>query len=1371
MFCKHYRCWDRAIASTFVAIVTMIGLALGLPAVAGAAFTRPFLRQITRTEVNSGLSCSSGGSASVSCFAPLGGVAVDSSNDVWVGDGDEALSEFGSSGNFVGTVALKFPDLETQVSSISPEHLAIDSSNGEIYDIASRARKSAEFAPHLEVFTPTGEFVERWTNEFRGLSALAIDNSTDPFDPSAGSVYVAHNETNAPAPVGNGRPPGIERFTASGEFKGAFGGQTSSIAISPEGDVYGLNNHGTEAQINEYSPNGTFIRSFSGEETPGLGEDRQDDHGFGGEPVALAIDPVSSHVLVSVRNFFGNEAAVDEFDASGHFLNQITKTEVESPLGEHSVSHLDSAFDMTVDAQGDLYVVDHSSNETSENAIDVYGPGKFFPNLKLAEATNLESTGVVLNGSVDPEGETLSGCSFEYVTEAAFQHNEEVNKGEGFADLSAGGTSECDPPANGIPANSVDDPVKTTLTGLTSGTTYRYRLIAASSGPLGGSSASAAHAFTALDAPRIDSTLVTNLSSKFADLRAEIDPLGSDTKYLFEYVSAENYDSKAADPYAAGSMAPANQVDIGSGGPTGSGDASVVQEIGGLSPGTTYHFRVVASNKIGTTQGAGGGRTDNTFTTLPRIIAGLPDDRSYEMVTPSNKGGASDMFGTSKTFFNSDVGYPSDSGNEFLLTNTLANFGAFGGSEKNAYVFRRDPDSNEWKYESLVSPALGVQSVENIVSDPEDFSREIALSEFVGSTASPEGASVTAFIGHPGGPYAVLQKDLPVHEEPEDLEHTSLVGGSQDLSHVVLETENHALAPGDTGQDPGSNTLYERIRVGSSGCKASSATFSTSAGGCVALVNGNGEGELASQCGAVLGQSHSPGTRHNAVSPDGSKVFFTAPDPYRRFNPESSKTAQETNECWNGATKDAPQVYMHSRGGIVKLSAPEEGWTPSGGTSPAIYVGASEDGSRVYFASETELTKDDAGLHDLELYECHIVEEAEGAKCKLDRISAGTSGTAAAEVWTVPAVAANGSAVYFTALGQLTPGLQPLASGEVYLYRYDTSTRETAYVATVGVPDYETGLTSNSKWYPREIALSADANWYATPDGRYLLFATARELTGYDTTEATANDCQTNDSGGGSGLTGHCAEIYRYHYEPEPQLGGSIICVSCNPSGARPVSNAQFAARSAAFEPSGGSVRAMSDDGSYAFFDTADGLVPQDSNHTLDVYEWHEGGISLISSGQDLGPSFLLGSSSDGSNVFFGTHAKLVPQDGDSAGDMYDARICEPEAGNPCLKSVSGGTGQCEGDACHNPPPTPIDATPVSLTFAGPGNSGGEAAKKAPVTLTNAQKLSRALKVCRKEHNKSRRKKCEAQARQRYGKKASKSTRHRRVGAAGRRRG
>ena len=113
-----------------------------------------------------------------------------------------------------------------------------------------------------------------------------------------------------------------------------------------------------------------------------------------------------------------------------------------------------------------------------------------------------------------------------------------------------------------------------------------------------------------------------------------------------------------------------------------------------------------------------------------------------------------------------------------------------------------------------------------------------------------------------------------------------------------------------------------------------------------------------------------------------------------------------------------------------------------------------------------------------------------------------------------------------------------------------------------------------------------------------------------------------------------------------------------------------------------------------------------------------QGCISLISSGDDPTPSYFLGASANGSNVFFGTHARLAPQDTDESGDLYDARI----GGS---FPVPAGKGPCEGAACQSPPPAPIDATPGSLTFSGPGNLLPVASPATPVKKTTKKKTAR----------------------------------------------
>jgi hypothetical protein len=122
--------------------------------------------------------------------------------------------------------------------------------------------------------------------------------------------------------------------------------------------------------------------------------------------------------------------------------------------------------------------------------------------------------------------------------------------------------------------------------------------------------------------------------------------------------------------------------------------------------------------------------------------------------------------------------------------------------------------------------------------------------------------------------------------------------------------------------------------------------------------------------------------------------------------------------------------------------------------------------------------------------------------------------------------------------------------------------------------------------------------------------------------------------------------------------------------------------------------------------------------------------------------------------VFFLTTARLSLKDQDSAFDVYDARVggSEPAPVKPV---------ECQGDACQAPVSAPEALTPGSLSFSGPGNL----TPPPPVAVVKtaaqirAEKLAKALKVCRKKKSRHKRLACEKQARKQYAaKKASRST-------------
>jgi hypothetical protein len=120
--------------------------------------------------------------------------------------------------------------------------------------------------------------------------------------------------------------------------------------------------------------------------------------------------------------------------------------------------------------------------------------------------------------------------------------------------------------------------------------------------------------------------------------------------------------------------------------------------------------------------------------------------------------------------------------------------------------------------------------------------------------------------------------------------------------------------------------------------------------------------------------------------------------------------------------------------------------------------------------------------------------------------------------------------------------------------------------------------------------------------------------------------------------------------------------------------------------------------------------------------------------------------------VFFATDAQLVAQDVDSTLVVYDAR----EGGGFPVAAPACTTAE----ACRNASPStpPVFGAPPSATFSGPGNIAPPppaVVKPKSKLLTGAQKLAKALKVCAKDKKKSKRAKCQKQARQKYGVKKS----------------
>ena len=106
-------------------------------------------------------------------------------------------------------------------------------------------------------------------------------------------------------------------------------------------------------------------------------------------------------------------------------------------------------------------------------------------------------------------------------------------------------------------------------------------------------------------------------------------------------------------------------------------------------------------------------------------------------------------------------------------------------------------------------------------------------------------------------------------------------------------------------------------------------------------------------------------------------------------------------------------------------------------------------------------------------------------------------------------------------------------------------------------------------------------------------------------------------------------QVFRYDANGDP-----LACLSCSPTFTTPTSHASLASNGLS----------ITDDGR-VFFTTGESLVLRDSNGLRDAYQWSDGKAELISTGQSAFDSSLQSVSADGTDAFFFTRERLVPED------------------------------------------------------------------------------------------------------------------------------
>jgi len=233
------------------------------------------------------------------------------------------------------------------------------------------------------------------------------------------------------------------------------------------------------------------------------------------------------------------------------------------------------------------------------------------PSVATAPASSIGTGGATLQGTVTPNGQSTSWW-FEYGPNTGYGVKTTThNAGSG--------------------TNPVN--VSAAISKLAAGTMYHYRLVASNAT---GTSYAGDQSFVTLGAPGLQTNQPQSMTATSALLTGSVDPRGSATTWHFDYGTTTAY-GLTTPPHSAGS---------------GFGAQPVGATISNLTPGATYHFRLVASSKAGTTYDG-----DMSFATPAAITIGKTALRvvagQYVMIRGTVFGGAT---GTQVTILSQPFG-------------------------------------------------------------------------------------------------------------------------------------------------------------------------------------------------------------------------------------------------------------------------------------------------------------------------------------------------------------------------------------------------------------------------------------------------------------------------------------------------------------------------------------------------------------------------------------------------------------------------------------------------------------------------------------------------------------------------------------------
>jgi hypothetical protein len=903
------------------------------------------------------------------------GVAVDAAGDFYVSSREsepEVIDKFDPSGEPVASFPL--PAEVTAVTGIAVDDSA-GPSKGDIY-VADETTK--------QVFKldSTGAVV--------GGKAL-ITGLSDPYavavSPDGAHVYVANFNGNA------------EQFSETGAPEGVLdANSTQSVGVDPStGDVYVVEAGGTQIQAfnakgeaqGEPFASGTLNGLSAGLAVNAtshfiyvsdLAANKTDFYGEGLTP-PVPTTGAATEVTATTAVLHGTLAAEGEGAATEYQFDYNTDgscagggSTTSAKVTEAAVST--EATGLEPDQHYTFCLVATNMFGSSEGSAQSLTTSALPPAIDSESSPTVHSSGATLQAQINPNNQATK-YSFRYATSEAMTGAltlEGASALEGFGDQTGEVTIEAG--------------------ALKASTTYYYRVVAENqkSEVEGKPAEGEIKQFTTRPLAQIDSESVAEVTSTSATLQGQINPFGTDTHYQFQYGTV----SCTASPEACTSVPAPPGADIGS----AETDQPASVHIQNLQPNTTYHYRLVA---LGAASGP-----DHTFTTQPNGSSfALPDNRGWEMVSPPNK---------SDSLITGIDGVPGDTAGGIIQADEAGNsivYASNGSFEKavsaplsGQYLSTRS--ASGWSTANINPPIVAESYFVQGSGGPyKAFSSDLSEGLLVNGEYLPvrnppltpdAPAGYQNYYLHDNragtnaGFQTVLTEALITNApsvEPSSAFTFRFQGATPDLGHVVFSTPA-ALTPDATPGSAGNRNLYEWSNNGQ-----------------LRLVNIL-PGQAQSTPGAILGRSvaGNPGRTH-PISNDGSVVLFTdAPDVNSRPNLYARKNAGQAQS----ALGPSGECTESGKACTVQIDASPEGLE----TGEGEFWAASSDGSRMFFTDSRKLTSDSTGNQagpESDLYEYDL---ASGHLRDLT-----TADPAGAAVQGVLGASEDGSYVYFVANGEL----------------------------------------------------------------------------------------------------------------------------------------------------------------------------------------------------------------------------------------------------------------------------------------------------------------------------------------------------------------